>query len=48
MPPHIDAEGITRVLIAYLQGISIQANQDATRKELGKLVETALKLWPSD
>jgi len=48
LPPNIDAEGITRVLISYLQGISIQANQDATRKELDKLVKTALSLWPSD
>jgi len=42
-----NAEGLTRTLIAFLQGISIQANQGATREELDQLVETALTLWPS-
>jgi AcrR family transcriptional regulator len=48
LPAHIDVEGLTRVLIAYLQGISIQANMDATRDDLDRLVNTALTLWPSD
>lgn len=43
----IDPEGITRVLIAYLQGISVQANMGEPREELDKLVDTALALWPS-
>lgn len=47
LPSHIDAEGLTRVLIAYLQGISVQANMGEPRKELDKLVDTALALWPS-
>jgi len=47
LPPQINAEGLTRTLIAFLQGISIQANQGATRDELDQLVETALTLWPS-
>ena len=47
LPAHVDAEGLTRVLVSYLQGISVQANQDATREELDKLVDTALTLWPS-
>jgi AcrR family transcriptional regulator len=45
--PDIDPEGITRVLIAYLQGISVQANMDATREDLELLVDTALAIWPS-
>ncbi len=36
-----------RVLIAMLQGISIQASQGATREELDQLVESGLALWPS-
>lgn len=44
----LDPEGITRVLIAYLQGISVQANMGEPREELDRLVETALQLWPSD
>ncbi len=47
LPAHIDIEGLTRVLIAFLQGISIQANMDATRDDLDRLVDTALALWPS-
>jgi len=47
LPPHVDTEGLMRVLIAMLQGISVQANQGATREELDKLVESGLALWPS-
>jgi hypothetical protein len=36
-----------RVLVAMLQGISVQANQGATREELDRLVESGLALWPS-
>ena len=43
----IDPEGLTRVLIAYLQGISVQANMGEPREELDKLVDTALAIWPS-
>ncbi|WP_294121295.1 TetR/AcrR family transcriptional regulator [Sphingomonas sp.] len=48
LPAHVDTEGLTRVLIAILQGISVQANQGASREELEKLVETAMMLWPSE
>ena len=48
LPAHVDTEGLTRVLIAILQGISVQANQGASRAELEKLVETAMTLWPSE
>ena len=47
LPGSIDAEGIMRVLVALLQGISVQANQGATREELDRLVESGLALWPS-
>ena len=47
LPRHIDAEGLARTLVAILQGISVQANQDATREDLEGLVETVLTLWPS-
>jgi AcrR family transcriptional regulator len=47
LPPHIDPLGLTGVLVAWLQGISIQANQGITRKDLERLVDTALSLWPS-
>ena len=47
LPPHIDALGLTGVLVAWLQGISIQANQGIERKDLERLIDTALALWPS-
>jgi len=43
----LDPEGLTRVLIAYLQGISVQANMGDPREELEKLIDTALAIWPS-
>ena len=47
LPDHIDALGLTGVLVAWLQGISIQANQGIERKDLERLIDTALSLWPS-
>jgi AcrR family transcriptional regulator len=47
LPPHVDPEGLMRVLIAMLQGISVQANQGASREDLDRLVESGLALWPS-
>ena len=47
LPAHIDALGLTGVLVAWLQGISIQANQGIERKDLERLIDTALTLWPS-
>jgi AcrR family transcriptional regulator len=47
LPDHIDALGLTGVLVAWLQGISIQANQGIDRKDLERLIDTALSLWPS-
>jgi AcrR family transcriptional regulator len=47
LPAHVDPEGIMRVLVAMLQGISVQANQGASREELELLVESGLALWPS-
>jgi AcrR family transcriptional regulator len=47
LPAHVDPEGLMRVLIAMLQGISVQASQGASREELERLVESGLALWPS-
>jgi AcrR family transcriptional regulator len=47
LPSHIDTLGLTGVLVAWLQGISIQSNQGINRKDLERLVGTALSLWPS-
>ena len=47
LPSHVDPEGLMRVLVAILQGISVQASQGANREELDRLVESGLALWPS-
>ena len=47
LPAHVDVEGLTNLLKAMLQGISVQAGAGATREELRKLVDTGLMLWPS-
>ena len=48
LPAHVDSEALMLVLIAMLQGISVQANQGATREELDRHVESGLELWPSN
>ncbi len=48
LPTHVDVEGLTSLLFAMLQGISVQAGGGATREELERLVETGLTLWPSN
>ncbi len=47
LPAHIDVEGLTDLLKALLQGISVQASNGATREELERLVDTGLTMWPS-
>lgn len=47
LPSHVDPQGMTAVLVAMLQGISIQASQGASRDELDRLAETGLAMWPS-
>jgi len=47
LPAHIDVEGLSDLLKALLQGISLQAAAGASRQELERLVDTGLILWPS-
>jgi AcrR family transcriptional regulator len=47
IPAHVDAEGLTSVLYALLQGITVQAGAGATHAELERLVDTSMTLWPS-
>ena len=44
LPAHVDPEGLMRVLIAMLQGISVQATQGATREELDRRVGESIRL----
>jgi len=42
----VDPEAITRYLTAVLQGMSVQAGAGAPRKDLERVVETTLAMWP--
>lgn len=42
-----DPEGITRYLVAIMQGMSVQAQSGATREELLQVAQAALSAWPS-
>ena len=44
----VDVEGLTRLLFAMLQGISVQAGGGATREQLERMVDTGLAMWPSN
>ena len=47
LPAHVDTQGLTSLLFAMLQGISVQAGGGATQEELERLVDTGLALWPN-
>ena len=46
VPPDTDVIGLTRYLVAILQGMAVQASGGASRDELERLVETSLAMWP--
>jgi AcrR family transcriptional regulator len=47
LPDGVDAVGLTRYLMALLQGIAVQGGAGATRAQLEQLVETSLAFWPT-
>jgi AcrR family transcriptional regulator len=42
----VEAEGVTRYLLALLQGISVQAGAGASREELEQVAKVTLAVWP--
>lgn len=46
LPAHMHPSGAADLLIALLQGLSIQARGGATRQQLERLATTAMGLWP--
>jgi AcrR family transcriptional regulator len=42
----VEAEAMTRYLIALMQGISVQAGGGASREELQRVADAALAVWP--
>jgi AcrR family transcriptional regulator len=47
LPANVDPAGVTRYLVAILQGMAIQAGSGASREALEQLVDTSLQVWPS-
>lgn len=47
LPDHTDVEGLTGYLLAILQGMAVQAGAGASRKDLERVIETSLLMWPS-
>ncbi|MBU1755489.1 MAG: TetR/AcrR family transcriptional regulator [Alphaproteobacteria bacterium] len=43
----VEAEAITRYLLAIMQGMSVQAQSGATKAELEQVAHSALAAWPS-
>ncbi|HTG38518.1 TetR/AcrR family transcriptional regulator [Sphingomonas sp.] len=43
----IDVEALINYLFAFLQGLAVQAGSGATRGELDRTVDLALKFWPT-
>lgn len=46
LPADTDVEGITNYLLAILQGLSVQANSGASKKQLEEVVRTSMAVWP--
>ena len=43
----VEAEAITRYMIAVMQGISVQAGAGATREQLQQVADATMAIWPS-
>jgi AcrR family transcriptional regulator len=46
LPDGIDPEALARYLCAVMQGLTVQAGSGTSCQDLGKLVDTALTVWP--
>jgi AcrR family transcriptional regulator len=46
LPAHTDAQGVSDYLIAIIQGLSVQANNGASKEQLEEVVKTSLAMWP--
>lgn len=47
LPDHVDPAGLARYLGAVIQGMLVQASSGVSCKDLSKLVDTAMMVWPS-
>ncbi|WP_454884678.1 TetR/AcrR family transcriptional regulator [Sphingomonas oryzagri] len=46
LPENIDPEALTNYIFALFQGLSVQAGSGTCCEELGRMVDTALSMWP--
>jgi AcrR family transcriptional regulator len=46
LPDHVDPQALSHYLIALLQGLSVQAGYGTCCGDLGRMVDTALAMWP--
>ena len=46
LPKHVDPSALARYVATVVHGISVEATAGASRKELHKVVEMAMKAWP--
>ena len=47
LPKDADPAGLARFVATVLQGMSVQAAGGATRGELRRVAETAMRAWPA-
>jgi AcrR family transcriptional regulator len=47
LPPDFDATEYARYIITLMEGMAVRAAQGATRQDLYKVAEMALRTWPS-
>jgi AcrR family transcriptional regulator len=47
LPPESNPASLARYVVTLIHGMSVQAAGGATRKELNRVVEIALRSWPS-
>ncbi len=47
LPDGFQPRGLTRWLLAVMQGMAVQAGSDVCRADLERLVDTALLMWPA-
>jgi AcrR family transcriptional regulator len=47
LPPAADAADLTRYVMTVIQGMAVQAAGGASRDELRRVAETALRAWPA-
>jgi AcrR family transcriptional regulator len=47
LPPAADPADLARYVVTVIQGMAVQAASGATREELGRVIEAALRAWPT-